>query len=389
MLEAFANRRVLMLQGPMGPFFRRVADNLRARGATVTKVNFNAGDHFFFRGPGVIAYRGSLGEWPQFFEDLVRDRDIEKVVLFGDCRPYHRAAVERARLLGVDVYVFEEGYLRPDYVTLERDGVAGYSSIPRDPAFYRALTPCPQPGPRPVGQTLPAAACYAVGYALTNRVGRFRYPNYRHHRDLRPLVQAGLWLRGGARRMAHTLRDRGMDERIEQGKVSPFFLVALQVHLDSQMQHCRFETVEDFVRVVVNSFARHAPPETALVVKHHPFDRPYRDYAKLLNRLRERYRLGNRLHYVDVIKLPGALRRAEGTVVINSTVGLSSIHHGTPVKCMGTAVYDMEGLTFQGSLDAFWRDPGEVDMQLYERFRWWLRENNQINGSVWGELWDL
>ena len=31
--------------------------------------------------------------------------------------------------------------------------------------------------------------------------------------------------------------------------------------------------------------------------------------------------------------------------------------------------------------------PGDVDRDLYRRFRWWLLQNNQINGSVWKELW--
>ncbi len=388
MLEQLANRRVLMLQGPMGPFFANVAKRLRKQGATITKVNFNAGDHLYYRGPEVVAYRSTFGVWPSFFEALVRDRGIEAVVLFGDCRPYHRVAIERAKRLGVDVFVFEEGYLRPDFVTLERGGVTGYSSIPRDPEFFRRVEPAPLPEPRPVGQTLPAAALYAAGYAVTQRLLHSRYPHYHHHRDVRPLRQAGCWLRGGVRRVLHTVRDRGVDDRLAGGQHSPFFLVPLQVHLDSQMQHCPFDSVESFIRVVVKSFAGHAPPEAKLVFKHHPFDRPYRDYGKLMGELRDRYRLGGRLLYVDVINLPAALREAKGTVVINSTVGMSSIHHGTPVKCLGTAVYDLEGLTFQGPLEEFWRNPGEVDEEIYERYRYWLRVNNQINGTVWGDVWD-
>jgi hypothetical protein len=94
----------------------------------------------------------------------------------------------------------------------------------------------------------------------------------------------------------------------------------------------------------------------------------------------------DRLFYVDVINLPAALRGAKGTVVINSTVGLSSLTHGTPVKCMGNAIYDIRGLTHQGSLDDFFRNPSPVDRALYKRFRQWLREENQLNGSVWSRL---
>src|SRR5256885_12968535 len=41
-------KRVLLLQGPVGPFFRRLATLLRAAGAEVHKVNFNGGDCLFF-----------------------------------------------------------------------------------------------------------------------------------------------------------------------------------------------------------------------------------------------------------------------------------------------------------------------------------------------------
>jgi capsule polysaccharide modification protein KpsS len=117
-------------------------------------------------------------------------------------------------------------------------------------------------------------------------------------------------------------------------------------------------------------------------------DRAYRDYSPVVDSLARELRLEGRLFYVDVINLPAALRGARGTIVINSTVGLSSLHHGTPVKCLGRAIYDIDGLTHQGSLAEFFRDPGAVDRGLYLRFRQWLIEHNQLSGSVWSRLYD-
>lgn len=42
--SGFASKRVLLLQGPVGPFFWNLAKDLRSVGATVFKFNFNAGD---------------------------------------------------------------------------------------------------------------------------------------------------------------------------------------------------------------------------------------------------------------------------------------------------------------------------------------------------------
>lgn len=386
-LDALSGQRVLLLQGPAGPCFRRLARFLEQRGARLTKVNFNAADDLFFSGPGVIRFRDPFDAWPAFFDRVVREHAIDAIVVFGDTRPLHELAILRSRALGLRAFVLEEGYLRPDFVTVEEGGVGGRSGIPKDPDFYRSLVPTELPPPRPVGNTLAPAALYATLYACAHALGRARYPHYRHHRDIRPLRQAARWVRGGARRVWHGVRDRELDRRLASADFPPFFLVPLQVHLDAAVRDSDFPDVRDFIVTVVESFARHAPQDCVLVVKDHPLDRPYRDYRALLTELSAAHRLGDRLRHVDVIHLPTALARARGTVVINSTVGLSSLFHQTPVKCLGRAVYDMSGLTHQGPLDQFWTSPGAVDGELYLRFRYWLLTNNQINGSVWTELW--
>jgi capsule polysaccharide modification protein KpsS len=317
---------------------------------------------------------------------LVRELSVDGVVLFGDCRPLHRAAIERARALGVEAFVFEEGYLRPDFVTLERGGVNGHSQIPRDPTFFCEDAAEREPPHQPVQHAFLKSALHTVAYATATAALRPLYPEYRHHRDIRPLPQAALWLRGAVRRALHTVRDREVARRLEAHELGPYFFVPLQVHLDSQLGHSRYGSVDDFIREVVRTFAEHAPPDHALVLKLHPMDRAYRDYGPLVGELTERHALGGRLFYVDVVNLPAALRGARGTVVINSTVGLSSLTHGTPVKCLGTAVYDLPGLTHQGTLAEFFREPAPVDRALYKRFRRWLREKNQLNGSVWSRL---
>jgi capsule polysaccharide modification protein KpsS len=381
-------RKLLLLQGPAGPFFARLSRQLREAGAVVSKVNFNGGEDLYYREPGVVPYRGSLEGWAEFFESLVAERSIDGIILFGDCRPLHRRAIEQATKLGVEVFVFEEGYVRPDFVTLERGGVNGHSSIPQDPGAYAELELMKERPHQPVKHAFMKSALHTICYASATALLRERYPLYRHHRDIRPLAQAALWWRGTVRRAVHTLRDREIAKRLERHDMPPYFFVPLQVHLDSQLKHSRYATINEFIREVVATFAEHAPAECELVLKLHPMDRPYSDYAMDIEVLRLEHGLGNRLHYVDVINLPAALRHARGTVVINSTVGLSSLMHGTPVKCLGRAVYDIPGLTHQGSLAEFFAAPSAVDRELHQRFRQWLLENNQLNGSVWSRLYE-
>jgi capsule polysaccharide modification protein KpsS len=235
---------------------------------------------------------------------------------------------------------------------------------------------------------MPAATFVTIVNSLACTFGAWYFPKYRHHRDVNTFRQCALWGRGLYRKFVYRRRDRDMSRKLVEQRMPPFFLVALQVHLDSQMNYCGYRSIEEFIREVVASFAINAPKDCSLLIKHHPFDRPYRDYTRLLDELRVEHALGSRLAYVDVIPLPLALKAARGTVVINSTVGLSSVQFGTPTQCLGSAVYDIPGLTHQGSLAEFWQTPGSVDADLYARFRYYLRTTSQLNGSVWTDLFD-
>ena len=382
-------RRVLLLQGPAGPFFRRLGEELRSTGVSVTKVNFHAGDGLFYPGPHAVPFRGSLEEWPTFIRSLLVERRIDGIMLFGDCRRLHREAISVARDLGIAVWVFEEGYLRPDHITLERDGVNGYSRMSRDPEAYRASArheSPPVPPPEPTGPSFGRAVWYSTLNALAFTLFRHRYPNYVHHRPLNAWWHTAVWIRGAARKLYFGLRERGLLEQIVEHWPSRYFFVPLQVHCDFQLVHSPYEEMSDFVREVVATFAREAPADHAIVFKHHPMDRPFREYGAFFRALAKEYGLEGRLYYVHDLHLPTLLKHARGTVTINSTVGLSSIHHNTPVKVMGTAVYDMPGLTSSGSLREFFRDPGTVDRGLYRSYRAVLERINQANGNFYRRL---
>lgn len=370
----------------MGPFFLRLANQLRRQGLRVYKINFNGGDALFYR-RSAISYRGDLAQWPRFFEEKLKVLAIDCIYLFGACRSYHAIARSVALRHAIPTFVFEEGHLRPDYITMEQVAPNGASLVPRDPRFYRDLA-VKEPAPvRAVGRTFGAMAAYAVAYYIAGRLCSRRYPHYQHHRPFNVFGEGGKWLRSAFGKLRDQVRERHIQMCLQKTLKNRFFLVPLQVHGDTQVVHrSPFGGVSHFVEAVVASFARHAPAETILVIKHHPMDRPYRDYTQLIEDLSQRYGLKKRLLYVHDLHLPTLLRQARGTVVINSTVGLSSLHHGTPVKVLGEALYDLPGLTSQASLDDFWRSPGPVDKALYRHFRSYLLTKTQINGNFYRRL---
>ena len=130
MRGAAQGHRFLFLQGPHGPYFHSLGRMLAAAGAQVWRVGFNRGDRAFWpTTASYIPFKGELADWPATFRLLVAHKGITDIVLYGDTRPLHAMAVEAARALGLNVHVFEEGYLRPHWITYERGGSNGHSRL--------------------------------------------------------------------------------------------------------------------------------------------------------------------------------------------------------------------------------------------------------------------
>ena len=68
---------------------------------------------------------------------------------------------------------------------------------------------------------------------------------------------------------------------------------------------------------------------------------------------------------------------------MNSTVGLTALGLGCPVICLGRAIFDRPGLTFQGELDEFWASATAPDMGLFADFRRKLLVRSMINGDYY------
>ena len=225
----------------------------------------------------------------------------------------------------------------------------------------------------------------AMRYYLLAYGNFWKYPHYRHHRSLNPVTEGFYWFRSGYRKFIYRYTEKNtLNLLYSSALYKNFFFVPLQVHNDSQiMCHSHYECIEDFIKELVHSFAHHAPQETTLVFKHHPMDRGYRNYRKMIGQLRKTYRLGERLLYIHEGYLPTLLENARGVVTINSTVGLSAPHHGTPVKTVGEAMYAIQGIVSTETLDNFWKNPGKVNRDLYRNFTHHLRQTTQINAGFY------
>ncbi|MBQ7585552.1 MAG: capsular biosynthesis protein, partial [Desulfovibrionaceae bacterium] len=123
-------RNFLFLQGPLSFFFYRLAKALKAQGHGVFRIQLCGGDLAFW--PRLASlWRGPTWKWPQFIGNYLCEHKITDLVLIGDWRPLHHEAVLLAKANQIRVWVYEEGYLRPGYLTLEEGGVNATSSLPK------------------------------------------------------------------------------------------------------------------------------------------------------------------------------------------------------------------------------------------------------------------
>ncbi|NLR95702.1 capsular biosynthesis protein [Rhizobium sp. P38BS-XIX] len=373
----------LFLQGPSSPLYVEIARILRAAGCKCIRINLNAGDWISWRTDGALNYRGDFSRWREFVRQRIADENITDVILHGEERPYHRIAVEEAQRLGVRVNVVEMGYLRPDWVTLERDGLSSNSHFPVDPAhILNAAANLPEPDrTRRYSQTFLAEALYDLAYYLPTVFLWFLYPGYRRHGLYHPLMEYAGWLR---RLPASGKRGRDAKKAIDSliADRTDFFVYPLQLQTDYQLRsHSPFHQQQDAIRLILSSLAQNAVASTHIVVKLHPLDNGLVDWRMYLAEVSASCGLSARVHFLDGGNLDHLVAASRGMVTVNSTAALSALQAGKPVKALGTSIYDIEGLSDQQPLDRFWTDPAAPSPEIRSAFFRLLAASVQVRGN--------
>ncbi|WP_209001737.1 capsule biosynthesis protein [Stappia albiluteola] len=378
------SRRFLFLQGPLSPLYRRLGRRLAEEGHEVARVNFCLGDWIHWHGRGTRSYRGRPEDWARNVGDLLDRLRITDLVVHGDRRFYHRVAIEAAAMRGVRVIATELGYLRPGWMTIERGGYSVLSHFPDDPAAIRRIAS--DVGEIDLSPRYPGSfvleAWQDVSYHLASLLGRPAYPFYRRHTPLHPLLDYGAWALRLATRSARARGAAKAQQRLLSAD-APFFLVPLQIEGDYQLTaHSPFNTMAAALEVVLRSFAAHAPNEALLVVKSHPNDNGLGRWRRRLDEMALKQRIAGRVVFVDGGSLKDLARTAKGLVTVNSTAGLDALMEDCPVKTLSPALYDMPGLTHQGSLDDFWKASKKPDAALLLDFRKAVAATLLARGSI-------
>ena len=381
-------RSFLFLQGPHGPFFHQLGALLRAAGCATWRAGFNAGDEAFWRHrESYLPCRAGAAAWPACCAELMAEKGVTDLVLYGDSRPLHAAAVAEAVQRGVTVHVFEEGYLRPWWVTYERGGANGNSRLMELSVaeMRRALAQCDLSVPDAPAHwgDMRQHVFYGAAYHGLVLLRNGRYRAYRPHRDRGVAAEFGLYLRRLLLMPAHAAGRAAATRRVRNGGF-PYHLCLLQLAHDSSFTaHGPFASMAAFLETVIAGFAAGAPRHHHLVFKAHPLEDGRTPLRADLARLARAHGVAGRVHFIRGGKLAALLDHASSAVTVNSTAAQQALWRGLPVKAFGRAVYAKPEFVSPQTPEAFFAAPRRPDTRAYRDFRTFLLETSQIAGGFY------
>lgn len=381
-----SKKSFLFLQGVASPFFDKLASTLRMSGIETCRVNFCGGDVYLHRKGSSRQFHGNLAQLEDFYKNLFSELGTSDIVLFGDSRPVHIPAIKLAKKLGINIHVYEEGYLRPDWVTLDSGGVNAYSSISQETSTYfrqNAKNIARDVESKKTGYNQWVRLYHDIRYNIARALDFKVFPEYSRHRVDHPVHEYIGWIK-----RYPTLIPLSWFAKYKVNKLvssnATYYVYPLQLSGDSQIRvHSKYESVNQATSEILYSFERFAPKNSYLVVKNHPLDTGVSKGKHFTLTLSRKLGIEDRVIFLDGGHLPTLLSHAKGTVVINSTTGMSALYHKSPIITLGKAIYNLPGLTFQGGLDDFWHHAKKGDHKLFRDFRDVVVHQTQINGNFY------
>ncbi|MCA0930409.1 capsular polysaccharide export protein, LipB/KpsS family [Ruegeria profundi] len=389
-LEHMSVKRVLLLQGPVGPFFTELQAALSSAGLEVRRVIFNAGDKAFAPRHDCLYFTGTQIEWENWLRSEIAQNAPDVIILFGSSRPPHEVARRVAASFGIDVLSLEEGYLRSGYVTCELGGNNQHSPLttwdakPR-PIFGRTADPAPASGAQP--SSFVTMGFWAATYYLTRDFASQPSDVHLFHRQRERIVPlVSRWGFHLLRRLAARIFELPTKRALH--RCPEYFLIPLQVSSDSQLQvAARGWSVPRLIDASLKAL-RACPTEQRVVFKLHPLERRSAEIKRLI--FRKASQLGVKRHRVRVLhsgRMGDLTRESSGMVVINSTSAFSALHHGIPVLVLGDAVFRHDEIVTLGESEAdvtgFFKIRHAKSRRLIDAFFAVLKSQSLIPGDFY------
>ena len=312
------------------------------------------------------------------------------LVLYGASRPIHRQSLAVAAKLGLTPHTFEEGYLRPYWVTYERGGTNAASpakqySLDQMRAMIADGAPALYETPDRWGD-MRAHMFWGAAYHARLLAGNRAYPGHRPHRFPDYWTEFRLHFHKLISAPGPDRDARATTTRIRYGGF-PYHLVLLQLAHDANfLDHGPFPDQATFLRTVFQGFRDGAPGHHHLVIKAHPLEDGREPLRPLIRGLMRDYDLQGRVHLLTGGKLARLLHTARTALTVNSTAGEQALWRAVPLRVFGDAVYDRPEFVSRQPLSRFFTDPETPDIDAYRTYRSFLLATSQVPGGFYGVL---
>jgi capsular polysaccharide export protein len=380
--------RVLLLQGPAGPFFRKLQDFLEAENFDVWRVCFNAGDMLFSSNKNRIAFWGNKAEWRDFFANLLVPGDVDCIILFGSERPAHKIARDVAAAIGVRVIALEEGYLRPGNITIEDGGNNASSPIAGQLPPYENLFPQDKRKYVPEIRGQRSMVSHGTIYYAIRTIFSYGKQRELFHRHISPLPEIFYWARNAYRKLSAQRSEFPKIQNLLEHWDGKYFLVPLQVAADGNLRQAALGwNSHRLISSALRSFSRSAPDDARLVFKIHPMERGHSNLAPLVRSAAKILGVEDRVDVICTGSLGLLARHAAGMITINSSSGLSAIYHGIPLLVIGNAIYANPILAVcahgNPDFDAFWSHKQVASEAVRKAYIAWLKQEALYPGDFY------
>jgi capsular polysaccharide export protein len=356
-------RSVLLLQGPVGPFFSELEGTLRAAGHLVQRVAFNPGDNLFssrVHRPKRVSL--NLNEWESWLRFELSCRSYDCFILFGSSRPAHKMARQIAHHFNIKVLSLEEGYLRSGYVTVELDGNNQHSRLTSwRSQNHQSIDAGSVPSPMAMSSSFIAMSVWGAIYYLARGVFSTASDEHLFHRPSERVVPlAWNWCSHMARRGVARITEFPTQRHLR--RKPGYILVPLQVSSDSQIQlAARGWTAQQLVDACLNSLAK-SDANQRVVFKLHPLECKNALITRLIHRKAKSLGLrAERFAVLNSGRIGELTAHSSGMVVINSTSGFSALHHNKPLLVLGDAVFRHDEIATTGN--------SEEDIRIFFQHR--------------------
>lgn len=381
-------KNILLLQGPVGPFFSRFTDHLTSCGHNVQHVVFHAGDYFFSRPKQRVVCFGGGQKWRQWLTEKLDSKQIDVIIFYGSERPAHKIACELGKLHNVEIISLEEGYIRTGYITVEK--FANNSNSP-------LAGKIPDVSFRPMKKAKDLLETknnmlliYYYGTLYFNFRGWFSSAKQRElfHRHVPLVVEWGRWIRNIYRKLTTQNKNDIIVHKILNQWSEKYFIIPLQVAADVNLQNAAMGwDTPRLIKQSIISFAKAAPSDMKLVFKVHPMERGHSRIAPLVVKLAKQHNVSDRVIVIDDGSLGEITSQSAGMITINSSSGLSAIFHGVPLLVIGKAIYTNSVLAVcangEPNFDEFWNSKHVATPEFRKTYLSWIVEKALVPGDYY------